>query len=67
MKIDYNQPSAIQIYTLKDIIKNTGYGAVVRYHNTHKAWYLGSDEIKYTLTELMTKLLDRMRHHEKDM
>ena len=67
MKIDYNQPTQIQLYTLNDIIKNLGYGAIVRYSNKRKAWFLGSDGTEYTMMGIMTRLLDRMKHHAQDL
>jgi hypothetical protein len=65
MKIDYNKPSDIQVFTMKDIIKNTGYAAVVTYSNKDKTWNMGS--VNTDLSGLVTHLLERMRHHEHDL
>lgn len=67
MKIDYNTPSAIQLYTLNDIIKNLGYGAIIKYRNVQKLWYLGIDGDGYKMIDFLPHLLDRMKHHEKDI
>jgi Holliday junction resolvase len=67
MKVDYGKPTELQVYTMKEIIKNTGYAALITYSNKRKAWYLGSSKVGFTITSLINHLLDRMRHHEHDI
>jgi len=40
MKVDYNHPSQIQVYTLLQIINNGGYAGVVTYNNRNKKWWI---------------------------
>ena len=48
-KIDYNKPSAIQTYTLLQIIKHGGYACVITYSNRSKKWWIQGKD--YSLSE----------------
>jgi len=65
MKVDYGKPTELQVFTLKDIIKNTGYAAIITYSNKSRLWGLG--QTAYPFKDLLPHLLDRMRHHEHDL
>ena len=47
MKVDYGKPSALQVHTLCDIIKNGGYAGVVTYSNKTKSWWILGEEFKH--------------------
>ena len=68
MKIDKNLPTLLQDHTMRDIVKNTGYAAVVRYSNRDHAWFLsGMGQDRYDMKDLIKKLTNRMRFHESDI
>ena len=64
MKVDYGKPTALQVYNLKQIKKNTGYGALITYSNKDKTWNIG--QLHLTMPTLILYLLDRMRHHDEN-
>lgn len=40
VKVDYNAPTALQVYTMLQIVKNDGYAGVVTYSNKTKQWWI---------------------------
>lgn len=40
MKINYNSPTPLQIYTLAEIAKNGGFACTVTYTNRDKKWWV---------------------------
>ena len=65
VKVDYNKPTPLQVNVMNEIVKNTGYAAVVTYSNKHKLWHVRDKMFKPA--ELLTYLKDRMRHHSHDI
>lgn len=65
MKVDNGKPTALQLYNIKQIQKNTGYTALITYKNKDKTWYIGTFQTPH-MHDLIAYLLDRMRHHDEN-
>ena len=46
LKVDYNKPTKLQVFELKQILANEGYAAVVTYNNKTKTRHLGDKTFK---------------------
>lgn len=62
MKVDRGKPTPLQTYNMKQIIKNTGYTAIVTYSNKYKTWTVG-DHAEPTIDCLIDYLKFRMREY----
>ena len=62
MKIDSGKPTSLQIYNMKQIVKNTGYVAIITYSNKQHTWTLG-DHTSPSASCLMDYLLYRMKEY----
>lgn len=68
VKIDDGKPTPLQIFTLSEIVRNTGYAALATYSNKSGYWRLGTERNSfYLLPDLIEHLKDRMRFHESDL
>jgi len=60
MKIDYNTPTPLQVYTMLQVVKNGGYAGVVTYSNKRQTWWLMGNS--YTISELADHILSNKGH-----
>lgn len=55
VKVEYNKPSPIQIYTMLQIIKHGGYAGLVTYSNKTKLWWIHGEG--YSFSESVEEIL----------
>ena len=65
MKVDYNCPSPIQVYTMLSIAKHGGYVGIVSYSNKSKRWWLLGEN--YSISDVVEQVIKRIEGGGNDL